>query len=396
MKLFVNFAPYKTYFENFERLNVFTKICYYNFEVSMKLRFKLFFGFIILSFSLYAQTNLPPLQEPQFNFPKLTASGGAHTTQEAEFSTLFTNPALFSKLKKCWNITSISIDRTLYKSDTEQAIKMNAIGPLAFGLTNKNFAFGIFNATRLNGSGGKDTGKIGLIFGEEIFLTGGYGAEVFRNELNAVSLGIQMKGYFQGFTVAEQPITASMAKGFEPKKLISKDNPIMITGAIGFDVGFFYDYNDFFKLGFTVQDLYTATFSTLYANYADFKSSKPIEKSKYRSPLPKINLGIALTPVLPESFSIFTNYAFWLDFNDMLSPLKTKRPLYYNISTGMEFEFNEAYHLRLGFNELAPTFGIGVDAGYFELNSAIWFSQHSEKAWKKINTCFAFDFSIKL
>ncbi|MEL3909176.1 MAG: hypothetical protein P1P64_09265 [Treponemataceae bacterium] len=363
----------------------------------MKLRFKLFLSFIVLNFSLYAQVNLPVLQEPEFNFPKLTATGGAHTTQKAEFHTLFTNPALFSNLQKKWNVALLSFEKAVYKSDNERAININAIGPLGFGLTDKNFAFGIFNTTRLKGSASKETVKFNLVFGEELFLTGGYGAEVFRDELNAVSLGIQMKGYFQGFTVVDNhPITASTATKFEPKDFLSDSDPIMFTGAIGFDVGFFYDHNDFFKLGFTVRDLYTATFSTLYANFADFKSSKPVDKSKYRSPIPEINIGIAITPILPGSFTTFTNYTFWLDFNDMLSPIKNERPIYYNLSSGMDFEFNDAYHLRLGFNELAPSFGIGVDAGYFELNYAFWLSQYSEKAWKKIRASFALDLSIKI
>lgn len=67
---------------------------------------------------------------------------------------------------------------------------MNVTGPLAFGLTAKNFAFGVFNTTRLNTSSSLEQKGADVLFGEELFLTGGYGTEVFKTSQHSISLGI--------------------------------------------------------------------------------------------------------------------------------------------------------------------------------------------------------------
>lgn len=363
----------------------------------MKLKFKLLTFFFLVSFCSFAQTELAPLQLPQYNIPKLVGSGGAYTTQEAGFYTLFTNPALFSSLKKKWNISSFSFGGAMYEDPAELSTTLNALGPIAFGLANTNFAFGIFNNTKFTGSIDKASDAYNLLFGEELFMTGGYGAKVFDHAGSSISLGIQMKGYFQGFTITPNASLsgeqAALSTLFES---LSKDSPIMMTAAIGLDVGFAYTYDDFLRLGIVVRDAYTATFSTMYANYDDFKNSKKVGNTKYRSPIPTLDFGFSLHPQLPKNYATFTDYVFWFDFDDLLSPLKNNRPIFYNINFGMEFEFNYAYYLRFGFKEVAPTFGIGVDAGYFELNGMFLFTQKTNKLWEKTVLNFGVDLSIKL
>lgn len=367
----------------------------------MKLKFKLLTFFFLVSFCSFAQTELAPLQLPQYNIPKLVGSGGAYTTQEAGFYTLFTNPALFSSLKKNWNISSFSFDRAMYEDSGELSTALNAVGPIAFGLANTNFAFGIFNNTKFTGSIDKASDAYNLLFGEELFMTGGYGAKVFDHAGSSISIGIQMKGYFQGFTMIQNgTLNTAIADSEKPLyALIASllhDSPIMMTAAIGLDVGFAYTYDDFLRLGIVVRDAYTATFSTMYANYDDFKNSKKAGDTKYRSPIPTLDFGFSLHPQLPKNYAAFTDYVFLFDFDDMLSPLKNTRPLFYNINFGMEFEFNGAYYLRCGFKEVAPTFGIGVDAGLLEMNVAFSFIQKTNKLWEKAVFNSGIDISIKL
>lgn len=363
----------------------------------MKLKFKLLTFFFLVSFCSFAQTELAPLQLPQYNIPKLVGSGGAYTTQEAGFYTLFTNPALFSSLKKNWNISSFSFSGAMYEDPAELSTALNALGPIAFGLANTNFAFGIFNNTKFTGSIDKASDAYNVLFGEELFMTGGYGAKVFDHAGSSISLGIQMKGYFQGFTITPKASLSGEQSALSTLfESLSKDSPIMMTAAIGLDVGFAYTYDDFLRLGIVVRDAYTATFSTMYANYDDFKNSKKAGDTKYRSPIPTLDFGFSLHPQLPKNYVTFTDYVFWFDFDDLLSPLKNNRPIFYNINFGMEFEFNGAYYLRCGFKEVAPTFGIGVDAGYFELNGMFLFTQKTNKLWEKTVLNFGVDLSIKL
>lgn len=360
----------------------------------MKIK-KIFFTFVfVVSVYAFAETPLAPLQIPEYRFSKLVGNAGPFVSQKAGFETLFTNPALFSKLEKRWNITSLLIDACFLKNKGT----MNVTGPLAFGLTAKNFAFGVFNTTRLNTSSSLEQKGADVLFGEELFLTGGYGAEVFKTSQHSISLGIQMKGYFQGFTVGTQVLPENSDATI--KELVgagvSADHPIMITAGLGADVGFLYNYDDFIQCGFVVRDVYTATFSTMYANLETFKKSQPDGSTVYRSPIPTIDVGISLTPHMPKNFATFTGYTFWLQYNDLLSPLKNKRAPYYNLAAGMEFEFNTAYYLRFGFNELVPHFGVGVDLAYFELNLAFKPWEKIDRSLKNFKPSFCIDFSVKL
>jgi len=362
----------------------------------MKLKFFIFL--LTMSFCSFAQTlTLAPLQVPKFNLAKLNASGGPYTTQDADLLTLFTNPALFSSLQKKWSISALAFNGRARENASSFLTEMSLVGPIAFGLTNTNFAFGIFNTTRLERNIDKANNKYDLIFGEELFLTGGYGAKVFDNGNHSISLGIQMKGYFQGFSVERDATWSGTPAPYSNLfSSLSDANPVMLTCAIGLDVGFLYNYADFVKFGFTVQDAYTATFSTMYANAAAFKASSSSGGTKYRSPIPVMNAGFSIQPKLPENYSTFTRYIFWFDYCDFLSPLRNKRSILYNISFGMEFEFNKAYYIRLGLRELSPSFGVGVDAGFFDLNTAASLSLKTKAAGSKTQPGFTVDFAIKL
>lgn len=357
----------------------------------MKLKKKIV-GFLCLMFAggmTFAQVSVPDLELPIYNFSRLLGSAGPHVTEVAGFHTLFTNPANFACLKKEWNATALSVSGQSFQSDTDTDMQYSAIGPVAFGLTNENFAFGLFNATRFNVQRESSPAYFDAMLREEVFFTGGYGAKVFNKNNHSISLGIQMKGYFQGSSVLQRmPYSSDKASEADFISYFSKNDPIMLLTGIGIDAGFVYDWNDFIQTGFVVRDAYTATFTTMYANYEDFKKSKPDGATKYRMPLPAVAFGMSIHPSLPEHFSTFTDYIFYFDYKDALSTLKNKKPAYYNIAVGMEFEFNEAYYIRLGMQELRPALGLGVDAGHFDFNMAFAMRE-------RIKPSFAIDMSLR-
>lgn len=364
----------------------------------MRIR-KLSFGIVIffMSFYLCAENPMMSFQYPEFNLAKILATGTPYVSQNAGFQTLFTNPALFSRLNKTWNITSTALAGQFFDNGANFDIKLDLMGPIAFGLTNKNFAFGIFNTTRLKTNSKTAESLYDLILGEELFLTGGYGAELFKKGNHALLLGIQMKGYIQGFSIAlNNPLPSSEFSILElAKKSLSADKPIRLSYAVGFDTGFLYSYNTIFEIGVVIRDLYTASFSTIYKNLEDFKNSKPEHKTQYKTLLPKINIGFSVSPKLPEHYSVFTGYTFYFQYNDALSALRNKQKVYYNLASGMEFEFNEAYYIRLGINALLPCFGLGVDAKYFELNASFMPWKKLDTSFKKLNPCFGVELSLK-
>lgn len=365
----------------------------------MKLK-KIIFLCIVLIINGFAfsQTPVVPLQFPEFKLAKLEGAGGSFSTQNAGFNTLFTNPAIFSQLNKKWNIMTLNFFSDTFTDSQTHHSKMDVLGPISFGLTGKNFAFGIFNTTRANLVVDLKQKKYDLILGEQLFLTGGFGAEIINNEKNAVSVGVQMKGFFQGFVYQKDAIlkTQNYSLIQLAKESLSENSNIMLTYGFGFDIGGLYNYNNFFKLGFVVRDLYTATFSSMYKNFDDFKKSKVDGKTHYRSVIPTLDLGLSISPKLPEKYSAFTGFTFWLEYKDILSPLKNKRPFYYNIASGLEFEFNSAYYLRLGFSEIMPCFGVGLDAQYLSLDISFKPWKKIGKDLKKLDPIFAVDFTIKL
>lgn len=367
----------------------------------MKLSFKwlIFLIFSSIFFSAFAEK--PRVIYPEVIQPSTSGLGGAYSTYYKDGSVLFSNPALFAFTKKRTSITSFNfrIDSLAYSAlkyiqakdretnllnmlaNTSSLCTNAAItGPISFSFIDKNFGFGMYNTTRAVALLPSLSSLFSLL-GEDVLITGGYGATVFEKEEHLISLGIQMKGFFQVYAYVNSTVFGSAYTIFE-KKL--KGFPIVLQAGFGFDVGFAYKYKDIFTLGFTCKDLYSPVFLSYYENYKDFFDSKPNDKPLYKTFVPNVNLGFSVKAISEGYFKNIYSLIFYMDLRNMFSFIPSIRKNYLlNFAFAGELIFHKVLSLRLGINELYPQFGIGLDFTYFNLNLSVYGKELALDPWKR-------------
>ena len=367
---------------------------------------------IIVGSACFAQISMPEPVTPSYVSPRISGLGVPFTTYQAGIETLFTNPAIFPFLKKRWSAGKIALHAnedsfgsfsSIFASEKLKAfteyfytgdskyIDFSVTGPLALSLADRNFAVGIFNRSIIHADI-ENTITKKLLMGEELLVTGGYGICLYDDDVNKVSLGFQMKGFFQTFSYAFNKSKADMAlavnSGF-------KDLNIVLASGIGLDAGFLYKYDNYFFLGLTCKDAYTPVFLTPYNNFSDYKKAITAGKTQYKTLLPNLSAGIGSMPVFDDMWTAVSSWSFYIDYQNILEPIfnRNRSPLL-NIAFGTEIVFHKVLSFRLGMHELYPHLGVGLDFTYFQIDFSAFLKELGNKPWEKqkLGLDFAFSF----
>jgi len=355
---------------------------------------------------------MPEPVTPSYVSPRISGLGAPFTTYQAGTETLFTNPAIFPFLTKRWSAGKIALHANedsfggfgsifaseklktlaeyLYKGDSKY-FDFSATGPLALSLADRNFAVGLFNRTVFHADV-QNTIMKKLLIGEELLVTGGYGICLYDDDVNKVSLGFQMKGFFQTFSYALNKSKADMTLAVNSGL---KDLNIVLASGIGLDAGFLYKYDNYFFLGITCKDAYTPVFLTPYNNFSDYKKAITAGKTQYKTLLPNLSAGIGSMPVFDDVWTTVSSWSFYLDYQNILEPIfnKNRSPLL-NLAFGTEIVFHKVLSFRLGMHELYPHLGVGLDFTYFQIDFSAFLKELGNKPWEKqkLGLDFAFSF----
>lgn len=367
---------------------------------------------IIVGSACFAQISMPEPVTPSYVSPRISGLGVPFATYQAGTETLFTNPAIFPFLTKRWSAGKIALHANedsfggfgsifaseklktlaeyLYKGDSKY-FDISATGPLALSLADRNFAVGIFNRSIVHADV-QNTIMKKLLMGEELLVTGGYGICLYDDDVNKVSLGFQMKGFFQTFSYALNKSKADMALAVNSGL---KDLNIVLASGIGLDAGFLYKCDNYFFLGITCKDAYTPVFLTPYNNFSDYKKAITAGKTQYKTLLPNLSAGIGSMPVFDDMWTTVSSWSFYIDYQNILEPIfnRNRSPLL-NIAAGTEIVFHKVLSFRLGMYELYPHLGVGLDFTYFQIDFSAFLKELGNKPWEKqkIGLDFAFSF----
>ncbi|UTC67602.1 MULTISPECIES: hypothetical protein [unclassified Treponema] len=365
---------------------------------------------IMVGLSCFAQISMPEPITPLVVSPRISGLGAPFTTYQAGTDTLFTNPAIFPFLTKRWSAGKISLSSNedsfgglisiigskkiaafadyLYTNNGKY-VDFSVTGPLAVSLADRNFAVGLFNRSVIHADVENNIMRK-LLIGEELLVTGGYGICVYDDDVNKVALGFQMKGFFQTFSYAlnksKADMTLAVNSGF-------KDLNIVLASGLGLDAGFLYKYDNYFFLGLTCRDAYTPVFLTPYNNFSDYKKARTAGKTKYKTLLPNLSIGIGSMPVFDDMWTTVSSWSFYLDYQNILEPIfNRKRNPVLNLAVGTEMVFHKVLSFRLGMNECYPHFGCKLDFTYFQLDFAAFLKELGNKPWEKPK--LGLDFSL--
>ena len=312
----------------------------------------------------------PNLIYPEIILPSSSALGGSYATYQKDITILFSNPALYAFSDKNTTITALNFraDTLSYEAlsylkaknrdqkllsllaNTKSLCTNTALtGPISFAFIDKNFAFGAFNTTKATAFL-PSLSHFWALVGEEIIITGGYGGLVYDKDDHQIALGINMKGFLQTYAYTVGTVISSSSNLYEKK---FEGLPVLLQAGFGLDVGFLYRFQKRISLGLTCKDLYTPVFVSYYKNYKYFFASKQQESSRYKTFLPRINIGFSAEAIPKGHFRNIYSLTFYIDWRDVFSFISSINKNYLlNFAFGGELVFHRVLSLRFGLAEL--------------------------------------------
>ena len=351
---------------------------------------------------------------PRTGSARLAGFGGAYTALEAGFDTLSTNPAALAYVSKAWSIARIDSTASgpifdlpsVFKSDDVTIAMLDLVtennglyfsgditGPLAFGKVDHNFGFGIFNRT-ITIADIPSISYARLLVGEEFLMLGGYGLTVYKTEDYELSLGLQLKGFFQVF-VAESGSAVSVINTLTDADLDGL--PSVLSTGFGLDAGFLFKYRDNFTGGIVCRDLFTPVFTNYYDSISDFLDGSSSSDTDYDRLSPDLSVGIVYEIPVPDRWTTITGWKVMADYRDILSffdPLYRNPVL--NFAAGTELELIDVVSVRLGLHETYLAAGIGLDATVCVIDFAMYGSELGLEPGRQPVLNIAFSLSFEL
>ncbi|MDR0997540.1 MAG: hypothetical protein LBL70_00605, partial [Treponema sp.] len=208
-----------------------------------------------------------------------------------------------------------------------------------------------------------------------------------------VDAGFVVKPFLRGMAYKEM----SGLDLVDDSDILLDDFTVPIIAGAGLDLGFMYRFYDDLAFGLTVADVFTGGGAVGAA-----MGSTP--DTFYRVPT-SLNLGLAYTFKLGRVWksapsllkSAYAAFMFdWRNLNDAFDAADdyTKRNPSLNLGLGLEFGFFNFVKIRMGLNEMLPTFGIGLEPGPFQFNFAMYGKELGKEPGRF--STYVYDFSIAI
>ena len=312
---------------------------------------------------------------------RTAAFGGIHAAQGDDFYALFSNPAALRGLKRQWSAAELSIgvygplfefiDLALNRSGGLNlsplvasgglALGFDIGGPIAFGLVDDGFGFGLFNRTVM------DVGLSGIRveprLSEEIFVVGGYSFRVLDRDGHVLDLGLTGKGFYRALLDTSAPITDA-AEAFAD----FTSQPYQTQFGAGIDLGARYAWGDL-VLALTGYDAFSPA---LVTDYPEFASRGSGGSQSFAVVQPRLALGALyrIHGVVLDRY--ISNWIVMADYRDFINlfALIPRHPIL-QISLGTELTILSILRLRAGITDALPSVGFGLDMKIVTLDVAI-------------------------
>jgi hypothetical protein len=335
--------------------------------------------------------------------------GGPHVAYTDDVYALFVNPAALQKANQ-WSFFELSpalvgplfdIFNIVNSDDPGKALGefasdqkgriplgLELRGPLSFAYTANGLGFGVWDRvsvdTRIRGIDIEATLMADFILN--------YGMSFRLLDLNYCELdvGFVVKPFLRGMAYKEM---SGLDLVDDPDILMKNFTVPIIMGA-GFDLGFMYRFYEDLAVGLTVDDVFTgggAVASAMGATPDTF----------YRVPT-TLNLGLAYTLRLDRVWKdapLQSAYAaFMFDWHNLTDAFYfddyTKRNPSLDLGLGLELGLFNFLKIRMGLNEMLPSFGIGLEPGPFQFNFAMYGKELGKEPGRF--STYVYDFSIAI
>jgi len=190
----------------------------------------------------------------------------------------------------------------------------------------------------------------------------GFAFRIFNFEHSSLDAGLTFKPFARGMVQEEIKITDLIGGTDEFIENISI--PVIVGGT--FDAGLMYRWGGL-RIGFTFNDIYSRGRVVYEYSLADDVKNR----NNYYIPF-TMNLGVALDFKLFKVFGL-TLAADWHNIRNVFQQDDyLQRNWLLDLSAGFQLSLFNVLKFRVGFNELLPSCGFGLDLGPFKLDLAYY------------------------
>ena len=228
--------------------------------------------------------------------------------------------------------------------------------PFSIAWVANGFGFGIWNRVFINANI-VGTNLEAHVY-SDFFIPIGFAFKILNLNRHSIDVGFSLKPFARARAWESEKITSLLddADGF-----IDRINIPLIAGG-GIDAGLIYRWGNWFRFGFTFDDIYTRG-KVVYNITGN-------DKNKYYVPF-TMNAGLAFDfKVLVFRFSLaadWRNIANIFKQDDYM-----RRNTLLDLGAGFQFSVFDMIKLRIGMNEMLPACGIGFDFGPVEIDMAYY------------------------
>jgi hypothetical protein len=333
---------------------------------------------------------------PRFEIPTARSRGfgGEHIAYTDNVFALLVNPAAIMRVRQrstfafSPSLTSpqktIGLIEKIAGGDMDAALgemsNLNNPGkiPMGFGLNEfpisiayvaDGFGFGIWDRFYVNTNLIGTTAEAVVL--ADVVIPIGFAFKILDTDAHDVDAGVAVKIFGRGYGEKMVSLTEVID---DPARLIDDLGIPVIMGG-GFDIGFLYRWNIGLSAGITFDDIFThgGEITRIGGGKAEDGYFVPFS----------LNLGVAYDLKVGNfwktapGFIASTGITAAFDWHNFDLLFETKNPYFkrnpaLGIGMGLQFNFADFVLLRIGMNELLPSFGIGLDLGSVEIDFAYY------------------------
>jgi len=367
-------------------------------------------GFFVLTALLTLPVFAEKVAMPPLDMPTAASNGfgGAHVAYTDNVFSLFVNPAAMVQVQQrsfftlapslmspqtTVGLTNSIID--LAQGSTEALGKMAdtlskqkgkiALGmelrefPLSFAWVANGFGFGLWNRTFVNANI-VGTNLEANVY-SDVMLPVGFAFKILNVDNQSLDAGVTLKPFARVRAYEQQTITSLIGNNSD---FIDNVNVPVILGG-GVDAGLMYRWGNWFRAGFTFNDIYTRGKVVYNINGED--------NNTYYVPF-TMNGGVAFDFKL--LFLKFTLAADWRDIGNAFHQDDYLRRNYLlDLGAGLQVSIFDIINLRVGMSEMLPSCGVGFDLGPVKIDLAYYGREYGLEPGQLSTAIVELSFSIR-
>jgi hypothetical protein len=266
-------------------------------------------------------------------------------------------------------------------------------GPIGFSVADKNYAFGLFNVTRLGADWNREElYKVAPTLTEEIILADAFGFRLYDDGTAKFDIGFTLKGFVRaGYN--HPPLYLQEVK-YIFQNMVERTFETQVGG--GVDIGLRWTLANSLSFAAVFYDPYSPVWVVRYRRVERMLDRK-MTASGVIPITPRATVGVSWRINSYFLSRFFSRITLSCDYTGLLdNPFDLPRDPVLNVCAGIEVCMHEVFTIRAGFRDMLPSAGLGIDFTFMSIDATIYGSELGHSPAQLSVWATAIDITFKL